>query len=96
MKNLFWLQLSTAIAFVSAIATPQPSLAQSVTFFCGSINGSPATIARTLIKEVPLIIWDITNSGQGTSPQQRCEEASTNFQNYRSPQPTPNNSPSPK
>lgn len=83
MKNLSWLKLSTAIAFASAIVTPQPSLAQSVTFFCGTINGSPATIARTLIKEVPLIIWDITNSGQGSSPQQRCEEASTNFQNYR-------------
>lgn len=83
MKNLPWLQLSTAIAFVSAIVTPQPSLAQNVTFFCGTSDGSPATIARTGTKEIPLIIWDITNSGQGSSPQQRCEEASTNFQNYR-------------
>jgi len=83
MKNLIWLQLSTAIAFISAIATPQPSWAQNVTFFCGTSNGSPATIARTSTGEVPLIIWDIINSGQGSSPQQRCEEASTNFQNYR-------------
>ncbi|MFB2893411.1 COP23 domain-containing protein [Aerosakkonemataceae cyanobacterium BLCC-F50] len=84
MKNLSWLQLSTAIAFVSAIATPQPSLAQNVTFFCGTSNGAPATIARTSTGEVPLIIWDITNSGQGSSPQQRCEEVATNFQNSRS------------
>lgn len=81
MKNLFCLQLSSAIAFASAIITPQPSLAQNLTFFCGSSNGSPATIARTGTKEVPLVIWDITNSGQGSSPQQRCEEAATNFQN---------------
>lgn len=83
MKNLSWLQLSTAIAFSSAIVTPQPSLAQNVTFFCGTSNGSPATIARTGTKEVPLIIWDVTNSGQGSSPQQRCEEVATNFQNSR-------------
>ncbi|WP_413256132.1 COP23 domain-containing protein [Floridanema fluviatile] len=83
MKIFPWLQLSTAIAFVSAIVTPQPSFGQNVTFFCGTINGSPATIARTGTQEIPLIIWDITNSGQGSSPRQRCEEASTNFQNYR-------------
>ncbi|MBE9227181.1 hypothetical protein IQ264_17265 [Phormidium sp. LEGE 05292] len=84
MKNLPWLKLSIAIAFSTAIATPQPSLAQNVTFFCGTSNGSPATIVRTSTKEVPLIIWDITNSGQGSSPQQRCEEVASNFQNYRS------------
>lgn len=84
MKNLFCLQLSSTIAFVSAIVFPQPSLGQNVTFFCGTSNGSPATIARTGTKEVPLVIWDITNSGQGSSPQQRCEEAATNFQNSRS------------
>lgn len=84
MKKLPWLQLSTAIAFSTAIATPQPSLAQNVTFFCGTSNGSPATIARTGTKEVPLIVWDITNSGQGSSPQQRCEEVARNFQNFRS------------
>jgi hypothetical protein len=83
MKNLPWLQLSTAIAFASAIAIPQPSSAQTVTFVCGNVNGSPATIARTSSKEVPLIVWDITNAGQGSSPQQRCEEVTAIFQNYR-------------
>lgn len=81
MKNFSWLQLTTAIAFASAIAAPQPSFAQNVTFFCGTSNGSPATIARTSTGEIPLIIWDVTNSGQGISPQQRCEETATNFQN---------------
>jgi hypothetical protein len=72
-----------AIAFGVATFISQPSKAQSTTFFCGTSNGIPATLARTPRGEVPMILWNSSTLGDsGDSPQKRCEEVSQRLQTY--------------
>jgi hypothetical protein len=72
-----------AIAFGAATFISQPSKAQSTTFFCGTSNGIPATLARTPRGEVPMILWNSSTIGEsGDAPQERCEEVSKRLQTY--------------
>lgn len=72
-----------AIALLATTAISQPSAAEDTTFFCGTSNGIPATIARTSHGDVPLIVWNSSNLGRsGDTPQQRCEDVSKKFQTY--------------
>ena len=72
-----------AIALLSATTINQPSFAEGTTFFCGTSNGVPATIARTPRGEVPMILWNSsTLEESGDTPLKRCEEVSKRFQTY--------------
>jgi hypothetical protein len=73
----------SAIALFSITTLSQPSFAQSPTFFCGTSNGVPATIAHTSSGEVPMILWNSSDlSDSGDTPHKRCEEVSNRFQTY--------------
>jgi hypothetical protein len=58
--------------------------AQNSTFYCGTWNGVPATLARTAKGEsVPVIRWVSDHfSDSGYTPQTRCEMVSARFQDY--------------
>ncbi len=69
--------------------TPTLTLAQpstqvtNPTFFCGSVDGIPATMARTSTGEMPMVIWDInTIKDPNINLQKQCEEVSNRFQTY--------------
>lgn len=77
--------LLTATAITLALSgsafIPQLSRAEDTIFFCGLHDGAPATLARTLQGEVPIVLWtahDLANSEM--TPQERCEEGSKRFQ----------------
>lgn len=85
LKTLPCAQISSAMAIALGAATliSQPSQAETTTFFCGTSNGAPATMARTPKGEVPLILWNSSNlSDSGDPPQKLCEEVSERFQTY--------------
>ena len=73
-----------AIALLSATTISLPSRAQSsTTFFCGTANESPATIAKTAYREVPMIVWNSPSIVQSEEPaQKRCEDVANRLQNY--------------
>ncbi|HEY9602917.1 MAG TPA: COP23 domain-containing protein [Allocoleopsis sp.] len=74
---------SSIFTLLSVTILTQPSFAESTTFFCGTSNGIPATIARTPRGEVLMILWNSSNFGElGDTPQKRCEEVSHTFQTY--------------
>lgn len=74
-----------AIALLTTTNITQPSAAEEITFFCGTSNDTPATIARTSRGEVPVIVWNSSNVGSSSdTPQQRCEDVSQKFQTYYS------------
>lgn len=75
--------LACAIALLSATAISEPSHAEDITFFCGTSNGAPATIARTTGVEVPMILWNSsTVISSGDTPQKLCEDVSKKLQTY--------------
>lgn len=65
------------------LAQPQPPVEETTSFFCGTVEGIPATMARTPNGEMPMVIWDRNAlNDPNTNPQQQCEEVSTRFQTY--------------
>lgn len=86
-KSLLLAQVTVAIGLALSFGTgiSQPSNAQSdnVTFYCGTSNGVPATIARTPRGDIPIIIWRSDYfSEAGFSPVVRCQQVSSRFQTY--------------
>jgi hypothetical protein len=81
------LHLPTSILIVSiagiSIAGDR-SNAQETQFFCGSWEGTPATMARTSSGEIPVIRWVDDSWGAEYTPQTRCELVSEKFQKYHS------------
>ncbi|MEB3831628.1 COP23 domain-containing protein [Phormidium sp. CCY1219] len=71
-------------AIAATLALPKPIAALEPTrFFCGTIEGSPATIARTPEGEIAIAIWKPTDlNPPATDLQQHCEETSQRFQTY--------------
>ncbi|MGL5195490.1 MAG: COP23 domain-containing protein [Chroococcales cyanobacterium] len=64
------------------LAQPQPPV-ETTSFFCGTVEGIPATIARTPNGEMPMVIWDENAiKDPEINAQQQCEEVSTRFQTY--------------
>lgn len=64
------------------LAQPQPPV-ETTSFFCGTVEGIPATMARTPNGEMPMVIWDKNAiKDQEINPQQQCEEVSRRFQTY--------------
>lgn len=68
------------LALLSSTTITQPSTAEDKTFFCGTSNGVPATIAHTARGEVPMILWNSANIAAGDTPQKRCQEVSSKLQ----------------
>lgn len=75
-----------AIALFSNLAATIPSHAEGeASFYCGTSEGSPATLAKTERGEVVIIRWVSEYfSESGYSPQRRCTEVSTKFQTFAS------------
>ncbi|MGK7901847.1 MAG: COP23 domain-containing protein [Hormoscilla sp.] len=72
-----------AIALTLGTANPEPSAAQSKKFFCGTSDGSPATMVRKNGENVPIIIWSNRNfEASGWTRERRCQEVSDRFQRY--------------
>ncbi|MBD2384877.1 COP23 domain-containing protein [Cylindrospermum sp. FACHB-282] len=72
-----------AIALSSVTAIHQPSQAQGTTFFCGTSQGVPSTLANTPRGTVVVVKWVSKHfSRGGYNPQTRCEEVSARFQKH--------------
>jgi hypothetical protein len=72
---------------LSSIGLNSPAAhASGNSYFCGSINGVPATMARTPKgNEVAVIRFQSQHfSSSGWSPERRCEEVSKRFENLSS------------
>ncbi len=64
------------------LAQPEPPV-ETTSFFCGTVEGIPATMARTPNGEMPMVIWDKNAiKDPEINAQQQCEEVSTRFQTY--------------
>ncbi|OJJ20768.1 hypothetical protein BI308_20410 [Roseofilum reptotaenium AO1-A] len=75
--------LSVVSLTTLSITLPQPSQAQSARFYCGTSQGSPATLVDSPRGVVPVIVWQSSYfEGSGYSPQRRCQEVSSRFQTY--------------
>ncbi|MCT7963404.1 COP23 domain-containing protein [Laspinema sp. D1] len=74
--------LLQTLAATLTLAQPQPPI-ETTSFFCGTVEGIPATMARTPNGEMPMVIWDKNAiKDPNTNPQQQCIEVSTRFQTY--------------
>ncbi|MGK7874268.1 MAG: COP23 domain-containing protein [Xenococcaceae cyanobacterium] len=73
----------SALTLATTFTASSPARAQTTNFVCGVSQGVPATIAKTLQGDVPVIRW-VSNyfKGSGYDPQTRCEMVSDRFQNY--------------
>ncbi|APB32978.1 hypothetical protein GlitD10_0664 [Gloeomargarita lithophora Alchichica-D10] len=61
-------------------ATANP---QKLSFYCGTSQGSPATLAKSGSRVVPIIRWSSDAfSDSGYSATRRCQEVSKRFQTY--------------
>lgn len=76
--------IATFHAIAAAATQAQPNAGtEETTFFCGEIEGTPATIARTSKAEIPIVIWTSDYlADTETDPQQQCEEVTQRFQTY--------------
>ena len=83
LKSLASIPAAIAIALGATASFDQSAEAQSDTFYCGTIDGVPTTLARTSRGNIPVIHWETDYfSGSGWTPQRRCEEVSRRFQNF--------------
>ncbi|MCT7978857.1 COP23 domain-containing protein [Laspinema olomoucense] len=74
--------LQTLTAATLTLAQPQPPV-ETTSFFCGTVEGIPATMARTPNGEMPMVIWDKNAiKDPEINAQQQCEEVSNRFQTY--------------
>ncbi|MEN9218062.1 MAG: COP23 domain-containing protein [Gloeomargarita sp. DG_2_bins_126] len=61
-------------------ATANP---KKLSFYCGTSQGTPATLAKSGNRVVPIIRWTSDSfSESGFSPERRCQEVSRRFQTY--------------
>jgi Circadian oscillating protein COP23 len=85
-RGLFAQILSLIVVTLSStISSSQPSYAQSQNqkFFCGMSKGVPTTLVRTSRgTTIPVIRWVDTSFPPPWTPEQRCEEISTRFQQF--------------
>lgn len=83
MKNCSFASFVTFFALLPTVIFPSVSYAQETTFFCGTEEGVPATIARTSQREVAMVLWSAEQLNQSdSSPEQLCQEVSQRFQTY--------------
>ncbi|NER36677.1 MAG: hypothetical protein F6J93_22285 [Oscillatoria sp. SIO1A7] len=84
IKSLASIPAAIAIALGATASFGQPAAAQSDTsFYCGTVDGKPTTLARTSRGNIPMIHWETEYfSGSGWTPQKRCEEVSRRFQEF--------------
>ena len=71
-----------AIAVGSMTLINKPGAAQNTEFFCGNVDGTPTTMARTNRGNIPIIYWETEYFSPLYTPQRRCEEVSQRFQNF--------------
>ncbi len=87
LKSLTSILTISAFTLISTVTTNQLVRAQGQTsrstFFCGSWEGVPTTMARTPTGEVPVIRWASNYfSGGGYDNQTRCNIVSDKFQEF--------------
>ncbi len=84
MKIHFFARLLTGLAVaLGATATVSPSsYAQGTTFFCGTTDGVPATIASTSRGDIPMIRWISDYFSSSYTSEWRCQQVSARFQNF--------------
>lgn len=85
MKKQLLVRIVTVLAIgLGFTATDsRQSSAAATTFFCGTLDGTPTTVARTSRGDVPIIRWLSTYfTDAGYTPEMRCMEVSQRFQTY--------------
>jgi hypothetical protein len=88
MKRPLWIHFLSAgaIALIGATIFPQPSHAQ-IRFLCGFSDEANlyTTYAQTPRGNIPVIRWNSYYfEGSGYTPERRCQEVSSRFQNLHS------------
>jgi hypothetical protein len=68
---------ATLVTFTPVHAEPA-----SPKFYCGKIDNTPTTMAKTRRGPVPIIRWIFTGFGENYSPEDRCKLVSAKFQAY--------------
>jgi len=64
-----------------SVAVPEVNRDQDVTFFCGTSEGVPATLARTSQGEVPMILWNSPDINTlDSTAAELCEDVSQKLQ----------------
>jgi hypothetical protein len=70
-------------AMAATAAMPKPNHAQTNSkFYCGDLNGKPATYVRGRRGPVPIIHWVDESFPPPWNPQRRCQEVSARFQRF--------------
>ena len=84
MKKVLACASVLANALCGSSVTASSSLASTIS--CMNADGVPATVVQTKSgKQVPIIYWKSqVFSGSGWTPERRCQEVSSRFQNYHS------------
>jgi len=71
------------VAIVTNGTTAQPNHAQTTSkFYCGDLNGTPATYVSGRRGPVPIIVWEDKSFPPPWNPQKRCEDVSARFQRF--------------
>ena len=82
IKYIFLRSLLTAITVAWGI-TPVYGQSSETTFFCQADEGIPTTIAKTQNGNLqPIFYWKSEALPEGTNPQQLCNNASQQLENY--------------
>jgi hypothetical protein len=68
------LSLSTLSAAIAEPTSPK--------FYCGKLDNTPTTMAKTRRGPVPIISWKFPGFGENYTPEDRCQIVSAKFQAY--------------
>jgi hypothetical protein len=80
MNKAFPLFLGIAVTLGIFTLSVQPSSAQEQeVYYCGELNGEPATMMRAGRQDIPITQWITTEFGEWT-PYARCQKVSKEFQ----------------
>lgn len=72
------------LASAATLFTLSPAIAEtsSPKFYCGKLDNTPTTMAKTRRGPVPIISWVFDGFGENYKPEDRCQIVSAKFQAY--------------
>ena len=84
MKPSFPNALAASAVIATSAVIPNSAFAKAQSFSCVNSSGTPTTVANMSSgKKIPMIRWTSgVFSGDGWSPERRCQEVSSRFTEY--------------
>lgn len=84
-RHNFLSALATLGLITASLTVEAPARATAVRFYCGTANGTPATLAQTGNgRTVSVIRWVSSRFREaGWTPERRCQEVSSRFEEFR-------------